>query len=159
MWMFVWAAVAAPPEVVVNDDNSVHGEVVVPLPVDVVRAKLADPVWIASIDGSGTTVEVFERKGDCVVTDSVSPNAVKTVRYRVERCPTADGYAGKLVSSNAFDAYATRWSFAADGTGTRISYDLITETSLMVPQFVINQQTKKGVLNLLTKLQGALATP
>ncbi|MCB9673514.1 MAG: SRPBCC family protein [Alphaproteobacteria bacterium] len=155
MW-FVLAAWAGSPEVVVNDDHSVHGEMVVPLAPDVVREKLADPVWISQVDGSGTTVTVHEKRGDCLVTDSVSPNIVKTVRYRVERCPSATGYETKLVESNAFTAYAVKWTFTAEGGGTRVSYDLMTETSLIVPQFVIDQQTKKGVLNLLTKLQAEL---
>lgn len=109
MWT-VLAALAAAPAVVVNDDHSVRGELVVPLPPAAVSAKLADPRWVAKVDASGTTVTVVERKGDCVVTDNVSPNVVKTVRYRVEQCPTPTGHATKLVESKAFAAYSVRFN-------------------------------------------------
>lgn len=155
MWGIL-GALAAAPVVEVGDDHAVHGELRVPLAPAAVRAKLADPAWVAKVDASGTTVTVVERRGDCVVTDNVSPNVVKTVRYRVEQCPTASGFATTLVESNAFDAYSVRWTLTPDGDGTRIAYDLACDTTLLVPQFVIDQQTRKGVLNLLTRLQAEL---
>lgn len=152
-------ALATGPTVEITDDSTVHGEVVVAATLEHVREKMADPTWIAAVDDGGTTVEIVERSGDCVVTDSVSPSAVKTVEYRVRRCKTEDGWQGTLVSSNTFDSYEVRWRLSPEGAGTKLTYDLALSTSMMVPQFIINRQTRNGVERLLKNLHAEFSEP
>lgn len=155
MW-FVMTSLAAP-QVVVNDDHSVTGTVELKTTPDTLKSKLADPVWLAGVDGNGTQVTVLERVGDCVVTKNVSPSAIKTVTYSVKQCPTATGFVATLVESNTFNDYRMEWTFTPSDTGTKAVYELSTDTSMMVPQFIIDRSTKKGVLHMLEKLQGHFA--
>lgn len=155
------AALAVPPEVVVQADHAVHGVVEVAASPEIVRARIADPRWVARVDGSGTKVELVadapvQREG-CVVTDRSTPNAIATVRSRIEQCPTASGFVETLVASKSFDAYRVDWTLEPHGTGTRITYHLAMSTSMMVPQFVIDSQSRKAIEAMLTKLQGAFA--
>lgn len=158
MW---WTTLAwsGPPDVAVRDDHSIVGVVVVNAPPALVRDRIADPKWVAKVDGSGTEVVFVEHRGPCVVSDRASPNAISTVRSRVEQCPTPTGYVESLVASKSFDSYRVLWTFEPDGAGTRITYDLAMSTSMMVPQFVIDQQARKGVHSMLTQLQVAFADP
>ncbi len=155
MW-FVMSSLAAP-AVVVNDDHSVTGTVEVKTTPDDLKKKLSDPRWLAEVSGGGTKVTVRGEDGSCVTTENVSPSAVKTVTYRIKQCPTSTGFVATLVESNTFNAYRMEWTIAPTDAGTKATYDLTTETSMMVPQFIIDRSTKKGVLNMLVKLEGHFA--
>jgi hypothetical protein len=154
MWSLV--AWAAPAVVVVRPDHTVVGTLEVALAPEIVRDKIADPVWIARIDGGGTSVVIESRDGGCLVMESTSPTIMKTVKYRVRRCPTTDGFQEVLVSSETFDAYQVDWSVVARTAGSTVRYEIRTHTQMMVPQFVIDQQTQRGVQRMLDHLSGAL---
>jgi hypothetical protein len=156
MWILS-PAVAAPAVVEVRADHSVVGTVALPITPERLRERLADPTWIASIDGGGTTVTVESRAGDCLTMESVSPSVVKTVRYRVERCRTATGFEENLVASDTFEAYRVRWTVEPAPEGALLRYDIATRTSLMVPQWLIDQQTQRGVQRMLDHLHAALS--
>ncbi|MCB9684926.1 MAG: hypothetical protein H6738_15590 [Alphaproteobacteria bacterium] len=156
MLFAVSVALAAPPEVERRDDGTFVGQVVVDgADPEVVRAKLADPVWLATTTGGATQVTATEAQGTCLRTSRLTHNAIKDVVYVVDRCPTADGFAETLVSSNAFDTYTSSFSVRPDPAGARIVYTIDMKTSLMVPQFVVDQQTRKGILDMLARLQQA----
>ncbi|MCA9491393.1 MAG: SRPBCC family protein [Myxococcales bacterium] len=156
MLLAVSVALAAPPEVERRADGAFVGQVVVEgADPDGVRAKLADPAWVATASGGATEVTATEARDGCLRTSRLTRNAIKDVVYVVDRCPTADGYAEKLVSSNAFDAYVSTWAVRPDPGGARIIYTIDMKTSLMVPQFVVDQQTRKGVIDMLDHLRQA----
>lgn len=158
MWSVV--AHAAPAVVEVQPDHSVVGTVEVSRPAAEVRGRLADPAWIAAADGGGTTVTVESRAGDCLTMQSVTPSIIKTIRYRVSRCTTPTGFREELVDSDAFEAYAVEWAVTESAPGAaRIRYTIRTDTTLMVPQFVVDQQTQKGVQRMLDHLAAALVSP
>lgn len=153
MVILLTTALAAP-TVEVRDDNSVLGEVVVNSPIDVVRPKIADPLWVSKTDGGGTEVTVLADEGACLKLQHVTPNAIKTVRYITRQCPTKTGFEGTLVESDNFESYRVEWSLEArSDDSTAIRYLLDLETNMMVPQFIINRQTRKGVENLLSALE------
>lgn len=153
MWLLM--AWASAPDVVIRDDHSVRGTALLATDATTARARLADPAWIASVDASGNRIELAAGAGDCKRVKTESPHPIRTVRYEVERCPTADGFVETLIASDAFDAYEARWSIASEPGGARITYTLATRTSLLVPQFVIDRQTRKGVERMLGALQAA----
>lgn len=161
--MLLWFTIAsAAPTVTMTDDNYFRGRIEVTADPATVRALIADPVKLSQIDASGTQVEVVERQGECVVIKSVSANAIKTVEYKTRQCPTSTGVEGKLVESNAFKAYRNEYVVTPTANGTRIEYQLDMDANVMVPQFVINRATRKGVENLLSRLEqhlGAVAAP
>ncbi len=147
-------AAFAAPTVEVRDDNSVVGEVTVKSPIDAVREKVADPVWLAKTDGGGTEVTVLADEGECLKLRHVTPNAIKTVRYTTRQCPTKTGFESVLVESDNFTSYRVEWTLDAREDGsTALRYLLHFETNMMVPQFIINRQSRKGVEHLLVALE------
>jgi len=158
MW-FLSPAAAAPAVVEVRADHSVVGTLTLPVTPERARERLADPVWIASIDGGGTTITVESRAGECLTMESVSPSVVKTVRYRVQRCKTATGFEETLVASDTFEAYRVQWTVEPSPGGALLRYEIATRTSLMVPQWLIDQQTQRGVQRMLDHLHAALSSP
>ena len=161
--MLTWLAIAqAAPTVTMTDDNYFRGTIEVAADPKTVRTLHADPVAVSKIDASGTEVTVLERQGECVVIESVSANAIKTVRYKTRQCPTSTGIEGKLVEGNAFKSYRNEYIVTPTDKGSRIEYQLDLVADVMVPQFVINRATRKGVVNLLSRLEahlGAAAAP
>lgn len=159
----MWFAVAmAAPSVEMTEDNRFRGTIEVPADVATVRTVIADPVKVSKIDGSGTEVTVLRHEGECLVIQSVTHNPLKTVRYITRQCPTDTGIEGKLVESNAFTHYRNAFVVTPTSTGSKVEYQLDMESNVMVPQFVINSATRKGMENLLSRLEehlGAAATP
>lgn len=159
----MWFTIAmAAPSVTMTDDNYFRGTIEVAADAETVRALVADPVKVSKIDGSGTQVEVLRTDGECLIVHSVSPNALKTVRYTTRQCPTSTGVEGRLVESNAFSNYRNAFIVTATAKGARLEYQLDMDATVMVPQFVINNATRKGMVNLLTRLEehlGAAAAP
>ena len=86
---------------------------------------------------------------------TVSPNAFKTVRYRTKQCPTEAGWRTELVQSDSFTRYQSSWEVVPKGEGSEIRYRLALETSLMVPQWVIDRTSRKEVTSMLRHLSGA----
>lgn len=156
MWFTL--ALAGTPNVEVTPTHAVRGTVTVGASVDQVLAKLRDPLWVSKVDASGTTVTLVSTEGPCSILDSVSVNAIKTVEYRTKHCPTADGTHGTLVSSNAFDSYQATWTVRPHPEGAELTYFLDMQTSMMVPQFIIDRTTKKSVGNLLERLATAFSS-
>lgn len=132
------------------------GTVAVPRSPDQVRAVLADPAWVATTDGGGTVVTVEERGDPCLVMKVVSPSFLKDVVYRVRRCTTPTGYREDLVESDAFETYSVAWDVEPLGAGSTVRYTLKMRTRWPVPQFVVDDQARKGVTRMLSHIGAAL---
>ncbi len=143
---------SAAPTVTQKDAHTVHGEVVVDATPATVREHVGDAEWLADIDPSNTTIEVAGQDGDCLIADSKSPNAFKTVRFRVKRCPTDDGVTATLVESDTLDAFSYVWKITDVDGGTHISYDLTIDVG-MAPRFIVNREARNSMEALLTKLE------
>lgn len=122
-------------------------------PADV-RARLADPTWVSTIDAGSTTVTVRERAGDCLIADFTSPSTLMTVRYTVRQCPTANGYKSTLVSSDDFASYEAEWSVAAEGTGSLLTYRLRLTPSLPIPASFLSGTLRRDILSLMEQFAG-----
>lgn len=148
--LLLGAALAA--EVTIDDQGAVVGTLVTPVPVDTLRARLADPTWLPTVSQDGTQVAIAAREGDCVVLDSVSPSVI-TVRYRTRQCPTADGFTYTLVQSDNFSAYAASWTFAATPAGTRATYRVAVTSTLWLPDAIVRHATKSGIAQMVGRLE------
>lgn len=147
---------AAEPTVEVVGDDMVRGAIVVELAPEVVRQRLADPVWVVQSSGDGTEVVITSREGGCLLADYASPSFLMTVRYSVRQCPTKDGFESKLITSNAFSSYRTQWVVKPEGSGSRVEYVSQLNTTLSVPSSWVTKSMKKGITQMLVGVQGKL---
>lgn len=149
MWLLASLAWAGSPTAVLRPDKSVMGTVSLAIAPSELRSRLADPRWVASVSGGGTTVAVRGRQGDCLVSDYTSPSAVMTVAYTVRQCATATGYRSTLVSSSDFDAYETEWSVTPEGEGSLLTYTIHLEPSLPFPTSMVTGTLRKEVEEMM----------
>ena len=147
-------ALADAPEVVVSDDSWIVGTMTVDAPMDEVRALVHDPVKLSEIDPTDDTVKV-EDKGACQRLTMHINHPIAPLDYVVDSCPNPTGRTEKLVSSErGMSEFAMQWKLMPDGDArTKVEYRIRTVTSLMVPQFVVNRQSRKSVETMLTKVQ------
>ena len=140
----------------IGDDGVVTGTTVVASTPEVVRSKVGDPAWVATIGGAETDVTVAALDGDCQVLDYVSNHAVATARYRVKQCPSADGFVANLVESDAFSFYRTSWSITPVGDGTRLLYRIELVSTLPVPKWIVRRSTRSSVEHMMESIAKAL---
>ncbi len=150
-------ALAAEPSAKVLDSGAILGQVSLQVAPDALLQKLADPVWITVVDGEGTEVVVRSREGDCIVGEWTAPSALGPQAYVAKRCMLVDGVEATLVSSDNFSAYRTRWTVAAEGEGSLLTYEIAVISNLMVPQYFVNSSTRKAVLHLMGQMQKEFA--
>jgi hypothetical protein len=151
-WVLVAAAFAGEPASWVNDSGMVTGTVSLPTSPAATLALLSDPVRVNSVDGGDTKVVVVAREGSCTVLDYTSPSVMSDIKYRVRQCPKGDGIESVLVQSDAFSSYRARWTLTPEGAGTLARYDLDMEVSMMVPNSLVQQTTKRAVYKMLERL-------
>lgn len=153
-------AMLATPVVTVLDTGTVEGRVLLPLSVEALRKRLEDPQFLPGVSGDGTKVTVAGSEGSCLLIDAVSPSAVVELRYRVKRCPTANGFRNTLVQSAHFDAYTSELILEPQGASTLFRYRLALDPSFPVPDMVVNSGSKGGIEKLLRGLEAwAQANP
>ncbi len=150
--LFLAVAVTA----TIGDDGAVTGTTVVASTPDVVRSKVGDPAWVATIGGAETDVIVAAVDGDCQVLDYVSHHAIATARYRVKQCPSADGFVANLVESDAFSFYRTSWSVIPADEGTRLLYRIELVSTLPVPKWIVRRSTRSSVEHMMESIAKAL---
>lgn len=159
MVWFSLLAWAGGPSVSVDASNTVIGTVSVSLSPDDVRGRLADPGWVATVDGGKTTVTVAGHDGACLLVDYVSPSSLVTVRYRVRQCPTAGGYRSTLVESDDFSAYEAEWIVSAEGTGSTLQYRLRLAPKVPLPASVMAAIVRGGVEDMMGAFAARYGAP
>lgn len=157
--LFVSLALAGAPTAAILPSQAVEGSVTVAMAPAEVLSKLADPTWVRSIDGGGTTVSVRSRDGSCVIADYSSPSVVMTVRYTIRQCPTGKGYKATLVSSDDFDSYESEWSVTADGAGSLLTYRVQIDPSMPMPSSLVTGTMRKEVQGMMERFAARLGTP
>ncbi len=148
-------ALAAEPTITVNSDHTVVGEILVGISLEEAEAIIADPVKMASIDGT-TNVTQDGTEGDCKRLNYSIPNPVASISYRAKACPRGSGWIYTLISSDDLSEYHSSWSATREGTQTRIRYEIRTIPSIPVPQFIVNRQSQNAVDGFLTRLSDYL---
>lgn len=151
------AAWAGSPVVEVKDGR-VRGAMEVTSAPEVVRQKLADPVWVNRTDGGPTTVTGSRPDGACLLADYHSPSRLVSASYTVRQCGTATGVAQKLVRSDLLTVYETEWTVTPSGAGSRVTYTLRVEAPMMPTSWVLSM-SEDGVVHMLEKVQVALGAP
>lgn len=157
--LLLTAALAVDPTATAPSSQAVVGTVSVASPADEVRRLLADPVRLSQLDGGTTKVTIRAREGSCVIADYLSPSFLMDVVYAVKQCPTTEGNAATLLSSNAFSSYRTEWKVQPEGAGSLITYRIDIDSSLMVPDSMVVGATKKAVQKLMETLRSQLGAP
>jgi hypothetical protein len=157
MGLLVGPPAAAAP-VLVTDDGRVETTVLLPVPVETLRAHLADPRWLPGVVGDGTRASLVGQDGPCQLVDSVSPSAVVEARYRTRHCPTGTGFRSTLVESKHFSEYESEIVLSSEGTATRLRYRLRVVPSFPVPSAIVRSGLKSGVQKLSDALEAWGAT-
>lgn len=156
LWVrLAWGA----PAVTVGDDGFVTGTVQVGASPEEALIKLADPLWVAATDGSGTVITVVGADGACTVLDYTSPTVVGPIRYVIRQCPAERGVDFSLVEPGSMKAYAARWRVDPAASGAVVTYAVRVEPAVPMPRFMMNRTTAAGVTHMLTKIEAALRGP
>jgi hypothetical protein len=148
-------ALAAEPTITVTGNNTIVGEILVESSLAEAEAIIADPVKMATIDGT-TTVTQEGTEGNCKRLIYIIPNPVASISYRAKACPHGSGWVYTLISSDDLSEYHSSWSATAEGGQTRIHYEIRTIPSIPVPQFIVNRQSQSAVKGFLTRLSDYL---
>ncbi|MFT5680649.1 MAG: hypothetical protein ACI8RZ_001555 [Myxococcota bacterium] len=144
-------ALAATPTITVTGNNTIVGEILVAASLADAEAIIADPVKMATIDGT-TNVTQDGMEGSCKRLNFVIPNVVASISYRAKACPQGAGWIYTLISSDDLTEYHSSWSATQEGEQTRIRYEIRTIPSIPVPQFIVTRQSKTAVTGFLTRL-------
>lgn len=155
MLILALVAWAGAPTSTILPDSAVRGTVSVSLPPSDVKARLADPTWVRSVAGGGTTVLVRSRDGDCVISDYTSPSAVMTVAYTARQCPTADGHKATLMSSPDFAVYETEWAVTPEASGSLLTYTIRIVPVLPFPRSLVTGTLRREVLGMMSSFDRA----
>lgn len=147
-------AFGADPTITQLADHKVLGAIVVAVPVEQVRAVLADPRNIARIDNNGTSVKLLGDRGRCQAIRTTVDNPIASISYDAEVCPIHDGWHTRLVLSDDLRAFESTWQVRAHGNGqTQVQYEVRTIPDLPIPQFIVDRATRSSVDSMLVKMR------
>ncbi len=149
------AASGGTPDVSTAADHETTGRVIVAANADMVRAFLADPTRVASVDSGPAQVEV-EDEGSCKLIRTIVTHPLASIRYRSRQCPNSSGFRTELVESTDLTAFHSEWAVRAIQGGTELIYKVRTIPSIAVPQFLVDRQTRASVTQLLERLKVSL---
>lgn len=147
------AAAAEPPSFTpAPDANGVwRTQLVIPVPLEAVRAALGDPIEAARFSPDITSIAYLSRE-KCPTIRVETGLSFAPVAYDYRRCATSTGWHETLVASKALSVYDVRWSFEAVETGTRVTYDVHIKPSFFAPDFLMAQQMRSSITTLLQRL-------
>ena len=151
-WAFIAVTWAGEPTSWINDRGGISGTVSLAMSIADAQKFLSDPVRLSRIEGGGTRVVLVATEGVCSVFDYTSPSVMSDIQYRVRQCPQSDGVELKLVQSNTFSSYRARWTISPEGTGTLARYDLDMVVSVLVPDVLLQQTSKRAVYQMLDRI-------
>jgi len=148
-------ALAADPfasEATIQEDGTVVGHVVVPNPAADVR-KLLD-------DTEGTLLTI-EQDTIGIVSDGASPceHVHRTTKgvwhpliFESQRCESEAGWSEKLTKSEHMKNFSSSWTVADHAEGTLVTYTIVTELNLPVPQALVRRNLRKSAQKMLDQL-------
>lgn len=156
LMLVVCAWAADPPSITPTSsgDGFWRTELLVPAPIDVVRARLADPIATAKYSPDITSIQ-YVSQATCPTLRVVTEGMVD-VAYDYKRCTTADGWHETLVSSDMLSVYEVRWRLASVEAGTQVSYDVKIRPNFPAPDFMLARQMKSSITTLLGRFYRAV---
>lgn len=145
------SASASEPEVELDPTGAIVGRILVPADAEAVREVVGDPTALGRL--SPDVVSVQEQpSGRCIDVTTETRGLFRSLFMKSRRCPTADGWEDRLVESEDFDAYETRWSLREVDGGTEVTVRVHTEVDLPVPDAIVQSRQKKSVGQVLENL-------
>ncbi len=148
-------ALAAEPEVFIDDGDWVRGSIRVSAPLADVRAILDDPERMAEIDGNDTEVHVVA-DGVCKRVATKLTRTLVPAEYVARACPRDGGWRYDLVESEDFRAHESEWVAMLDGDSVHITYAVRSVVAFPVPQWVVNRANRKATAHVLTAIAASL---
>lgn len=126
-------------------------ELVIPAPIEAVRAALGDPIAAARFSPDITTIQYLTRER-CPTLRVETGVSFAPVSYDYRRCATATGWHETLLASKALAVYEVRWTFEEVETGTKVSYDVAIQPSFPAPAFLLARQMRTSITTFLERL-------
>ena len=154
-WLLGLSAFAgepAPSEATIHEDGTVVGHVVVPNPAKDIRVLL---------DDTEGTLLTIEQDTIGIVSDGASPceHIHRTTKgvwhplvFESTRCESESGWSEKLIKSEHMKAFSSSWTLADHAEGTLVTYTIVTELNLPVPQALVRRNLKKSAKKMLDQL-------
>lgn len=155
LWFLaVWGARAAepPPITPAPDAEGVwRTELVIPAPIEAVRAALGDPIEAARFSPDIATIQYLTRER-CPTLRVETGLSFAPVAYDYKRCATANGWHETLLDSKALNIYEVRWSFESVEAGTKVSYAVNIQPSFPAPAFLFSRQMRTSITTFMERL-------
>ena len=151
-WLVLASAWGAEPVIAKSADGAIEGWVDVSAPPAEVYAVNSDPRAMARIDGSAQVKT--EADGDCWSVHTHIDHPIASTDYQSRSC--ADGELAvkqTLTESRTMKYYEARFQVDERPEGSRLHYRIHVQTTLPVPQFVVDRATHKGMGRLLQRLR------
>lgn len=116
-----------------------------------VRAVLADYDQVAAMNADVLDYRV-ESAPPCQLVHITTRGLAEPMQYTVRRCPTETGWRETLVSGDgSMEAVEVEWRVEPDGEHTRVRLSVLARVA-RVPQFLVDQQTRRNVARTLSNL-------
>lgn len=120
-----------------------------------VLAVLADYDQLAAMNADVLDYRV-EADAPCQRVYITTRGVMDPIHYILRRCPTASGWKETLVSGDAsIEAIEVEWQLVPEGDQTRVKLSILARIA-KVPQFLVDQHTRRNVARTLKNLASKL---
>lgn len=120
-----------------------------------ILAVLADYDQVGTMNGDVIAYDV-QPDGDCQLVHITARGVTSPMSYTVRRCPTENGWRESFVGGDgAIEDIEVQWDLADEGEGTRVRLSVFAKVA-RVPQFLVDQRTRRSVGQTLKKLADKL---
>jgi len=118
-----------------------------------VRALLADTSQVLGLNADVLSYTI-QADAPCQLVNVTARGLTSPIHYTVRRCPTDKGFRESLVSSSdGVEEMTVEWRMDPDSHGTRVHLSVLARVA-RVPQFLVNQHTRRSVALMLRRLTG-----
>lgn len=152
-WLLLCSlAMAHEPQVEIAEDDWIVAKMRIDAPRVDVDKLVADPKLLAELDDDGVIITLTP-DGECLLVDTNVTHAIKKVWYVARACPTATGWRHELHEEGNFKEYTAIWHLEYEETSVLIDYRVRSKVKVMVPQWVVNRQTRKALEQLMITMR------
>lgn len=143
-------ALAASPGLALAD-TPVSEDTVLAVDQQQVRDVLADYDQLAAMNADVLDYRV-EADPPCQRVHITTRGVVEPIRYTLRRCPTDSGWKETLIEGDPLvEAIEVEWQVQPEGEQTRVRLSILARIA-KVPQFLVDQQTRRNVARTLKNL-------
>lgn len=121
------------------ENGSVSVSANVPHSTEAVRALLSDESVTMRLGSNIRHVEVIPLSNGCVQLEVTQRGIRRDLTYTSHRCPTADGWRSRMVSSEDFERHDIRWSFQPNGGHTRVMIVVDVQLKTLIPRWMVDR--------------------